>query len=786
MHVTKLISGERNCDLRPSRAGAILLLLACLLQSGCGGRDSDRPLSVVLISIDTIRPSRIGCYGNDAIETPHIDDLAARGVRFTNCIASAPLTLPSHSSLLTGQYPFRHRVRNNGRYVLNEDRLSLAEVLQHNGYETAAFVGAFPLDSQFGLAQGFDLYDDEFGQSINSVQDFEERSADKVVDATIGWLDKNAASDFFLFVHFFDPHFRYQPPEPFASDYESNPYDGEVAFVDQQIGRLLEALRSHGADRRTLVILTGDHGESLGDHGEKSHAIFVYDATLRVPFIISWPPRSDEATPWPRGAVVDELVRTIDIAPTTLGALGAPTMEEAQGVDLARAGAIESIENVYAESFASKEDYGWSPLRTIRTPEWKYIMAPRPELYDLTQDPEETRNVIAENEVVAQRMASELQAWVTEDRSRGTNEAKPLDDETRAKLEALGYVTRGGAPGAKEAELPDPKDRVGFADRVFDAEGHSGAGRYEETVRILQEIVITDSSNHRAWKLLGDAYIQLGRPGDAEKAINRGLATRPNDRYLRISQAHLYSKLGDYETSNEILRAVIEMHPDHGGVHGLITENYTAVGDWESAIQEATKETAKNPQSVAGWNSLGAVYSLSGDPERAIETFQRAVTVDPSDARSYFNLGNVLGDQNKSDQAIEQYKQALQVDPEFLEAYQNWAYAEAQAGNLEKAVGLLQRAIRIDPTYLNSYVLLGNMSRKAGAFEAAIKHYRSGLRYDQRNQDLLLGLGTSLANLGRLEEAFPVWQEVIAVAPGTPAARSAAANMETAMANMGR
>ncbi|NNE08372.1 MAG: sulfatase-like hydrolase/transferase [Gemmatimonadetes bacterium] len=786
--MTKRIPATHAGENRPRRARActILLLFIVLLQSGCGREEGDRPLSVVLISIDTIRPSRIGCYGNDAIETPHIDDLAARGVRFTNCMASAPLTLPSHATILTGQYPFRHRVRNNGRYVLGDERESMAEILKRKEYETAAFVGAFPLAAKFGLAQGFDRYDDEFQQSINEVQHYEERSADRVVDAALAWLDEKGEEDMFLFVHFFDPHFRYEPPEPFATDYASNLYDGEVAFVDQEIGRLLAALREKGIDRRALIVLTGDHGESFGDHGEMSHAIFVYDATIRVPLVMVWPDRASSAIPWSRGSVVDDLVRTIDIAPTALALVEAPPMTGAQGVDLSRAGAIESIENSYAESFASKEDYGWSPLRSIRTPEWKYIMAPRPELYDLTEDPGETRNVIEENEAVAQRMASELQAWVTEDKSRGTDEAKPLDDETRARLEALGYVTRGGVPGAKEADLPDPKDRVGFADRVFDAEGYSNAGRYEEAIEILQEIVVTDDSNHRAWKLLADAYMSTGDLSSARAAIDRGLESEPDNPFLLISDAHYYSLSGDYDKSNEILRAVITLYPRHEGVHGLIAENYKMVGDWEGAIREAVTETEKNPASVKSWNSLGAVYSLSGDDERAIETFRRAIEVDPSEAQSHFNLGNVYMDRGENESAIESYREALRVDPEFVEAYQNWSFIEAEAGRLEKAVALLQKAIRVKPAYANSYLLLGNLSRKAGAYDAAIKHYRTGLHYDSRNQDLLLGLGTALANVGRVEEAIPVWQEAIAVAPGTPAGRAAAANMATARANTRR
>ncbi len=781
-------SGSVSLPRRAIRAAVAIVFLPALMLSGagCGGGDDGRPLSLIVISIDTMRPSRLGCYGNDAIETPHIDQLAARGARFTNCMASAPLTLPSHASILTGQYPFRHRVRNNGRYVLGDERESIAEILKHKGYETAAFVGAFPLAAKFGLSQGFDRYDDEFQEAINKVQEYEERSADRVVDAALAWLDEKGEEDMFLFVHFFDPHFRYEPPEPFLTKYASNPYDGEVAFVDQEIGRLLAALREKGIDRRALIVLTGDHGESFGEHGEMSHAIFVYDATIRVPLVLLWPDRVSESIPWARGSVVDDLVRTIDIAPTALALLEAPPLAEAQGVNLSRPGALGTIENAYSESFASKEDYGWSPLRSIRTPEWKYVMAPRPELYDLVNDPGETVNRIDEETAIAERLASELQAWVTEDKSRGTNEAKPLDDETRAKLEALGYATRGGNPRVSEAALPDPKDRIGIADEVYDAEGLSTAGRYDEAIAMLEDILARDASNHRAWKLLGDAYMQVGDLASARKALDKGLETEPDNPFLLISDAHFYSLSGDYDTSNEILRAVIAMHPKHEGVHGLIAENYMAVEDWEGAIREAVMETEKNPASVSSWNSLGAVYSLSGDQDRAIETFRHAIEVDPTDARSHFNLGNVHMDRGESDRAIASYQEALRVDPGFVEAYQNWSYIEAEAGRMEKAVTLLQKAIRVDPTYSNSYLLLGNLSRKARAYDAAIKHYRTGLHYDPRNQDLLLGLGTALANTGRLEEAIPAWQEAIAIAPGTQAARAAAANMATARASMGR
>jgi len=434
--------------------------------------------NVLLVTLDTTRPDRIGCYGNSAIETRNIDRLAASGVVFTNALATSPVTLPTHASILTGLYPHRHEARDNALYRLSSEHTTLAEVLSAHGYVTAAFVSSFVLDARFGLAQGFDHFDDYTGRR-SSVTGNAERRADETTDRALAWLSRERRRPFFLWVHYYDPHVVYKPPVE-VEDRAENPYDGEIVFVDQQLGRLLDAVAAATAGR-ALVVLTADHGEALGEQGEWTHGYLLQEATLRIPLIMSAPGGLG------RGFRFDKRVSQVDLMPTLLALLGIPAPTDLDGVDLlARPGTARPV---LAEAHSGHANYGWARLAAIYRGSHKYVDGPVPELYDLDRDPLAHHNLAGEQRALAADLRRQLRAL------RGPNaellpppafELNPGDVE---RLQALGYAA-GGLPEARDGlEGPDPKAMLPTMNRLLSLMGalEEGTGR-SRTLRWLASL----------------------------------------------------------------------------------------------------------------------------------------------------------------------------------------------------------------------------------------------------------------------------------------------------------
>jgi arylsulfatase A-like enzyme len=444
--------------------GSLAMLLAAVAACpGCGEARAPGARRIVVVSFDTTRADHIGCYGSAGAHTPAIDALAAAGVRFENAIAPAPITLVSHASLMTGLEPHRHGVRHNGIFRLSTDVPTLAGHMQEAGFSTAAFVGAVVLDRQYGLDSGFDVYDDRMGRA-GEVGD-EERPADQVVDAALRWLE-SAPEAFFMWVHLFDPHSAYDPPAGFAIAFPNDPYRGEIAFADSQLARLIEAVEAKFPDGRTVFAMTSDHGESLGEHGEFSHSMTLYDATQRVPLVLRGPDL-------PAGRSVSSPVGLVDLAPTLLALVGASPLEDVDGRDLRELIEAEDPERaVYVETVAPQTDFGWSPLLGLRTARHKYIRAPRPELYDLAEDPAETRDLAARPDMQALREALDARLTQRLEGARTAGTRIDVTDESRAQLEALGYVAGGGTWEGPEIGVvggADPKDGLPLVQAVLQA-----------------------------------------------------------------------------------------------------------------------------------------------------------------------------------------------------------------------------------------------------------------------------------------------------------------------------
>jgi arylsulfatase A-like enzyme/Tfp pilus assembly protein PilF len=555
------------------------------------GRDS-----LLLITLDTTRADRLGCYGYAKARTPHLDRLAAEGARFDRAVASAPLTLPSHVSIFTGQYPFRHGVRDNGTFYFDGGAPTLTGLLKDRGYRTAAFVSAFVLDRRYGLARGFDDYDDRVEGFGHVVRVTAERRGDRTVAALKAWLEGYApgrTAPFFLWLHLYDPHDPYEAPAPHAAAFADAPYDGEIAFTDSLVGDVRATLERLGLHKRTLVAVVGDHGEDLGDHGEGTHGLFVYDATLRVPLIL-W--RPDLV---PRGRVVGDLVRTVDLAPTLLALLAAPSLGPVDGRSLLDALAGKSLvpAPAYAETLYPQLDLNWAPLRSVRDERFKFIEAPRPELFDLATDPGESTNLHSDQPQRSQALVLELRR-LTGGGEGGMSRAS-LDKDAAERLAALGYVG-GDAAGAAAADPGrDPKDMLPVYRKWRAAAEAVSEGRPQEAERAYREILAEDRDNVQALLGLGNALSAADKVDSAIEIYKRFVALVPASALGHQSLAICHAKKKDYDGALRETQAALLLDPRFTDARLMRAEIFRERGARERARAEMKAALEVDPRNPA-------------------------------------------------------------------------------------------------------------------------------------------------------------------------------------------
>lgn len=534
-----------------------LLLTACRGTSPSAAPVSAR--SLLLITIDTLRADRVGAYGDAQARTPTLDALARQGMLFEHAFSVAPLTLPAHASLMTGRLPPAHGVRGNGSFVLPANLPTLAAVLAARGMRCAAFVGGYPLARGFGLARGFETYDDTFERAPGLHFDFAERRADAVVAAARGWLAAHAGPTF-VWVHLFDPHAPYAPPAGFAGP---DPYRGEIATADAALASLVESFRAR--PEAGLIAVTADHGEAFGEHDEESHSLFVYDTTLHVPLIVMGP--GIEA-----GRRVATSVSTVDLAATLLTRLGAgPALP---GLDLLAPGPGDATP-LYAETLAPRLDFGWGDLRAWRRGRYKLIRAPRVELYDLTTDPGETRNIASREPALRERLLAELAARLATEGEIESRQAVAHD--ARERLRALGYVQ--GPEG--QGSAADPKDMARVARRIAAAVGpfrdHAEAAREYAAIQAL------DPPNPLINLRLADALLRSGRAREALPAYRRVLAAGPRTADPFVGLASAWLELGRLDEAEQALRQGLKVAPQDGQIHYNLGELARARGQRDEA-----------------------------------------------------------------------------------------------------------------------------------------------------------------------------------------------------------
>jgi arylsulfatase A-like enzyme len=550
--------------------------------------------SLLLVTLDTTRPDRLGCYGNGEIRTPILDALARDGVIFSNAFATAPTTLPAHASILTGLYPHRHGSRANGFYPLRAGETTLAELLSARGYATAAVVSTFILDSRFGLDQGFDVYDDESVEK-NRWTRVSERRGDRSTDRALQWLRGERDEPWFLWVHYYDPHVVYEPPAPYAETYAGNPYDGEIAFDDAQLGRLLGALDELGLAEQTLVVVVGDHGESLGDHGELSHGILVHDATLRVPLIMRAGSRLDG------GVHIRRRVSQVDLVPTILSLLGVPAPGRLDGIDLGRRDATHRP--IFAETLHGLVNFGWAPLVAVYDGEHKYIQGPVPELYDLSEDPLERRNAYGQEPSLAASMRGALDRFFGSDLDAVLTPPAPtaVAPEDLARLQALGYALETAGDLPPPDSRPDPKQMLPVLNEVEALALESQRTPRRETIARLEEIGQEQPDYAPTFRLLARLHAERGELPEAEQASRQAIRLAPGDSSAVVVLAQTLMRSGETGEARVLLRDVVATDPGSFEASyslGVLLLNEGSAGEAADHLVRAFEIDARDPRTL--------------------------------------------------------------------------------------------------------------------------------------------------------------------------------------------
>ncbi|MBZ5640068.1 MAG: sulfatase-like hydrolase/transferase, partial [Acidobacteriia bacterium] len=605
----------------PIRTTAISLVGTALVlaSAGCGGssrRAAEVRTNLLLVTLDTTRADRLGCYGYKRAETPRLDRLAAEGMLAEHAVAVAPLTLPSHVSILTGLYPPRHGVRDNADFRLPGVETTLAEHLKGQGYSTAAVVGSLVLSGSLGLDQGFDHYDEPGARRRPAVEGalavyrpIVERPASEVTDAAIAALDRIGGGPFFLWVHYYDPHHPYTPPPPYASRFADRPYDGEIAYADAELGRLLDDLKRRGLLDRTLVVVTADHGESLGEHGEETHGLFLYDAAIRVPLIL----RMHGAIP--EGRRFDGLVSAVDLVPTALDLMSLPPLAGTQGrsfAGAARGGSLADREPAYSEAIYAERVYGWAPTYALREVSSKFIEAPEPEIYELAGDPGETRNLAgsrgADVESWRRRLASVQQGFGRADASA----RETMDSDARAKLLSLGYLS-GGASKVERTSRPDPKRLVAEHVRFLQAKSLVGAGRPKDALALVTQVLRADPENPAALALSGTLLFSGGRrePGLSQlEAAARSAPGVYENQWNLANALHLSGRLAE---AARAYRAALALQPSAAEARYALGNALYGTGDAAGAVREYNEALRLGLASPAVHTALASALAASGD-----------------------------------------------------------------------------------------------------------------------------------------------------------------------------
>jgi len=720
-------------------------------------------LNLVVITLDTTRADRLGAYAHPNAGTPNLDALATEGATFEHASTAAPLTLPAHSSLFTGRFPPEHGVRDNGGYFLNDSETTLAEVLKARGYATGGFIAAYVLDGKWGINQGFDTYFDNFDLSKYRVLSMSaiQRPGNEVVDQALPWIDQHRDRRFFAWIHLYDAHTPYNPPEPYRSRYPDDPYQGEISFADSQVGRVVQALRDRQLLDRTIIVVMGDHGESLNDHGEATHGFFVYESVMHVPLMIHAPFSAMQ-----RRRVADP-VRSVDIMPTVLDLLNVPTPHvsiDGQSLAPLMVGAkTEMGLEAYAEAVYPLHHFGWSDLRALRQGRYKLIAAPRPELYDLQEDPREQSNIFPDRQALGDRMLgrlAELEAHF-EKSAPAKGQTVEVDPDAKARLAALGYVGSFVATvGADKtrAGLADPKDKVHLFNLITRARDIThDENQFAAAVAILDGVLKEDPKVIDAWFMLGNTYARQNRNEEAIEYFKRALALKPDDEEAVINMAHSYRKLGRDEDALVGFRRFLDLDPKNAQVHYEIAQILLDRGKNAEASAALNQALVVQPTMAAARNALGVVALNEGDVDRAEKEIRQALAQNPEVRLAHFNLALVAEKRRDGTTAVMEYQRELELHPTNYKAAFNLGKLYEQLGDKTAQEAAYRKAIDANAEFAEGYFYLAKLLLDRGQrFDEAVTLARKGLEIGPRSEYAPLGhyvLADLYSRMGKPAEA---------------------------------
>lgn len=730
-------------------------------------------LNLVVVTLDTTRADRLGAYGSRDVKTPVFDRLAREGVLFEQTEAVAPLTLPAHTSIMTGRFPPEHGVRDNGGFFVSPKEVTLATVLKHAGRRTGAAVAAYVLDGKWGLNAGFDSYIDDFDTTkVRGLGGAVQRPANEVVDRILPWLEKAKDEPFFAWVHFYDPHTPYEPPEPYRTEYRGHPYNGEIAFMDAQLGRVVQFLESNGLLDRTIIAVMGDHGESLDDHGEASHGFFIYESTTRVPFVVRTPFSAL------RGRRVADPVREVDLLPTVLDLLGVAAPKRISGATLVplMVGARKELGlETYSESMYPLHHFGWADTRAMRAGRYKVYDAPTPELYDLDRDPQEKANLYAERRTLADQMLGRLQQMHGRFDAPSPADQAPqdVDPEVRARLAALGYVGSFVATtSTPRTGRPDPKDKIGLFNLMNAAQELSKEREdsFDEAMGMLRKVVAEDPKVIDAWFMMGNQCFKARKWEEAIGYFRKSLELKPDYDLALINMANSYRALGRDDAALVGYEQYLRIDPKNAYVRYQMGEIYMDRGDIAAAERQFQEALRIDARVAPARNALGVVAITRGDLTSAEREIRAAMEMKPDVALAHYNLALIaearedwrtaeaeyrrelelhpkaaykaafnlgrlyerLGDGVREREAL---KQAVEVNDQFPEGWCYLAKAYLDSGNLDEAVAVAKKGLEIGPESAGAplaHFVLGDVYAKRGRMAEAARELAAGRALETR------------------------------------------------------
>jgi arylsulfatase A-like enzyme/Flp pilus assembly protein TadD len=700
----------------------LLVAVVIFISAACGGREGvsapSNETPVFIISIDTLRSDRLPAYGYKGVETPHLDELRRDAILFQHAYSHTPLTFPSHASILTGLLPADHGVRDNIGFTLGPKVPTLQEALKSNGYATAAAVSSFVLRRETGMNRGFDHYDDEVEALSGRVRMLGniQRNGSDTVAAAKEWLGKQSKTPFLL-LHLYEPHTPYTPPEPYRSRFQ-DAYDGEIAYTDALVGDFLKFLRERGLYDRSLVIVLSDHGEGLGDHGEAEHGMFLYRQTIQVPLIVKLPEQELA------GETVEEPVQLIDVVPTVLERTGAAMAAKLPGRSLLdfATGKAGDRRHIYSETYYPRFHFGWADQHSVIDATHHYIHSPKPQLFNVAADFEETKNILSEERRTTFAMRASVMPLIKEPQAPSA-----VDPEEAAKLAALGYL---GASVQTEPgeELPDPKDHVQTFKDIGIAFIDYREKRYEKALATIDRLLRENSRIVDLYDLKGKVLTRLGRTEEAIEAGQSGLRIAPNSSFLAIDVANLLLEVKRFDEAAQ--HAELAMKADPGQVHDILARIAIEQKDLARAEKEARLAVEKDRDRVASLMTLARVEREQGKLESALAHLDEALQRKKPENEVvllHFLRGDVLARMGRVEEAERELRREIGLFPEEPTAYKNLVLLLVAAGRTDEATRLIRSLIEESPTP-PSYIAVCHVLETLGDTRGVRYWARQGLQ----------------------------------------------------------